>query len=321
MKIAIAGLGSIGRRHLKNLLAFGEREIILFRSHLSTMPDDELRGFPVVTSVEAMLEHKPVAVIVSNPTSLHLDVAIPAAEFGCHLLLEKPISHSLERVQDLQAAVKRGGGSVFVGFQFRFHPTLKVAANMIINGELGRVVSAHSHWGEYLPNWHPWEDYRGGYAAREDLGGGVVLTLCHPFDYLSWILGKPELAWANTETRGDLGIAVDDFADAVLRFPCGVFGSVHLDYLQKSAIHNLEIIGSEAVLRWEGNSGMLHIRRYDNNDAKSFAPPDGFERNNMFLDEMRHFLSVARSECDPICTLDDGINALEIARQVLSTKK
>ncbi len=124
MKILIAGFGSIGRRHFRNLLALGERDIVFLRSQRSTLPDDEIADFPVETDIQAALAHKPDAVIVSNPTALHLDVAIPAAEAGCHIFLEKPISHSMERVGELQAAVQRGGGQVLVGFQFRFHPGL-----------------------------------------------------------------------------------------------------------------------------------------------------------------------------------------------------
>jgi len=94
MKYLIAGLGSIGRRHMRNLIALGEKDIVLFRTRKATMPDDELAGFPVETDfTEALKKHKPDAVIVGNPTSMHLDIAIPAAEAGCAVLLEKPISN------------------------------------------------------------------------------------------------------------------------------------------------------------------------------------------------------------------------------------
>ncbi len=88
----IAGLGSIGRRHLRNLVALGEHDILLFRTHRSTLPDDELAEYPVETDLEKALAHKPDAVIVANPTACHLDVALPAAKAGCHLFLEKPIA-------------------------------------------------------------------------------------------------------------------------------------------------------------------------------------------------------------------------------------
>jgi predicted dehydrogenase len=192
MKFLIAGLGSIGCRHLRNLISLGERDIILYRSKLSNLVNNEFKEFLVETNINLALEHKPDAVIISNPTSLHLDVAIPAAEAGCHILLEKPISNSLERINDLKLALQRGGSKILVGFQYRFHPTLKIAARILSNGDIGNPVSARAHWGEYLPDWHTLEDFHNSYSARVDLGGGVVLTLCHPIDYLSWLLGRPK---------------------------------------------------------------------------------------------------------------------------------
>lgn len=109
MKIMIAGLGSIGRRHFRNLLALGERDILLYRTHRSTLPDDELAGYPVETELEAALAQQPEAVIISNPTALHLEVAIPAARTGCALMLEKPVAGSMERIPELESAVRESG--------------------------------------------------------------------------------------------------------------------------------------------------------------------------------------------------------------------
>ncbi|MEK6220629.1 MAG: Gfo/Idh/MocA family oxidoreductase, partial [Chloroflexota bacterium] len=208
MKILIAGLGSIGRRHLRNLGSLGEHDILLYRTHQSTMPDDELSAYPVETDLSAALAQKPDAVIVANPTALHLDVAIPAAKAGCHILLEKPVSDTLERIDELQIAAQASGARVLVGFQYRYHPGLKHAAKILASGEIGRPLSMRAHWGEYLPNWHPWEDYRNSYAARKDLGGGVVLTLSHPMDYLRMLLGEVEALWALTGQINDFKIDV-----------------------------------------------------------------------------------------------------------------
>src|SRR5512136_994770 len=109
MKFLIAGLGSIGRRHFRNLLALGERDILLYRTHQSTLPADELAGFPVESDLRVALAYKPDAVIVSNPTALHLDIAIPAAQCGCHLLIEKPVSHSMAHLNELEQAVRENG--------------------------------------------------------------------------------------------------------------------------------------------------------------------------------------------------------------------
>ncbi len=102
MKFLIAGLGSIGRRHLNMLRTLGQDDFILYRTHQSTLDDADLAGIPVYTDLRDALAQKPDAVIVANPTSLHMDVAIPAAEAGCHILLEKPISDDLSRVDELR---------------------------------------------------------------------------------------------------------------------------------------------------------------------------------------------------------------------------
>jgi predicted dehydrogenase len=200
MKFLIAGLGSIGRRHLRNLIDLGEGDVLLYRTRRSSLPDEELKGLPVETDLEAALSHRPDAVIISNPTALHMQVAIPAAEAGCHLLLEKPIAHSPEHVEELQAAVSRGGGQVLVGYQFRFHPGLQQVASLLSTQAIGSPLSVRAHWGEWLPAWHPSEDYRRGYRARSDLGGGVILTLSHPLDYLRWLVGEVQAVWAFAAT-------------------------------------------------------------------------------------------------------------------------
>src|SRR5262245_11468951 len=113
MKFLIAGLGSIGQRHFRNLIALGEKDIVLLRTRKATLPDDQLADYPVETDIhEALQKHKPDAVIVANPTSLHLDVAIPAAEVGCDILLEKPVSDSLERLDILQQTAQNSGSQI-----------------------------------------------------------------------------------------------------------------------------------------------------------------------------------------------------------------
>ncbi len=316
MKFVIAGLGSIGRRHLRNLVSLGEKDVLLYRTHLSTMPDEDLNGFNTVNDFQKALDTKPDAVIVSNPTAMHLDIAIPAAKAGVHLLLEKPISHSMERVDELAALEKLRKLQILVGFQFRFHPTLIKMKELLSDGVIGTPVSCRAHWGEYLPNWHPWEDFRNSYAAKPELGGGVVLTLSHPFDYLRWIMGEVDSLWAFTSDCKDLLIGSESTAEIGLQFSSGATGSVHLDYIQQPGSHTLDIIGSRGSLRWDNATGELKLFQAGNKEWTSFFPPEGFERNDLFIAEMKAFLAMLRGDAPSPCTLSDGISALEIALAV-----
>jgi predicted dehydrogenase len=316
MKFLIAGLGSIGRRHFHNLLSLGERNILFYRTNQATLPDDELVGFPVETDLRLALAFRPDAVIITNPTALHLDIAIPAAQCGCHILLEKPISHSMARVDELEQAVRQNGVKVLIGFQFRFHPGLRQVKKLLDEGAIGEPLSARAHWGEYLPNWHPWEDYKLGYAARPELGGGAILTLCHPLDYLHWFLGEVASLWAFTSHKG-LNMPVEDLAEIALRFENGTIGSLHIDYDQRPPTHTLEIVGTHGTIRWDNADGMVHLAQVGPDGKagtwQSSSPPEGFERNWMFIEELRHFLELLRGEAEPVCTLQDGIMALRLA--------
>jgi len=313
MKFLIAGLGSIGRRHFRNLIALGEQDILLLRTHKATLPDDDLAGYPVSTDLQdALLSHKPEAVIISNPTALHLDIAIPAAQAGCSILMEKPLSDSLARVDELEAALKKGGGRLLTGFQFRFHPTLQMARQYLKSDVVGRPISFHVHWGEYLPDWHPWEDFKQGYAARPDLGGGVILTLSHALDYIRMLLDEPDSLWAFAGPL-NLGLEVEDTAEIGLKMMSGAIGSVHLDYNQKPASHHWEIVCTKGTMKWDNASGALEVYSAKDKEWGKHLPTKGFERNTLFIKEMKHFISVAQKKELPACTLQDGKRALQMA--------
>lgn len=333
MRFLIAGLGSVGRRHFRNLTALGERDIILLRTRKSTLPDDELAGYPVDIDLnEALRKHKPDAVIVANPTSMHLDIAIPAAEVGCHILLEKPVSHSLERLDLLQETIENSGSKILVGFQFRYHPTLHKARELIQANAVGKILTFHAHWGEYLPQWHPWEDYRQSYAARAELGGGVIVTLTHPLDYLLYLLGEVESLWSLNGHISPLEVDVEDVAEIGMKFANGAVGGVHINYFQRPPVHRLEIVGTNGTLRWDNADGILHFHRMpapfgsfsDQPPApviESFAPPEGFERNELFVAQTRHFIEVVRGEAEPVCRLEDGVMALRLALAAYESQK
>ncbi len=310
--ILIAGLGSIGRRHLANLTALGWTRIRLYRTGRATLPDAELAAFPVEHDLSAALARRPLAVIVSNPSALHMDVALAAARAGAHLLIEKPLSHDLAGVAELDDIVARQRLHALVGFQYRFSPGLRQIKRWIDGGDIGTVVSARAQWGEYLPDMHPWEDHRVGYAARADLGGGVLLTLCHPFDYLRWLLGEIEDVFAISARPRLQACDVEDCVEVGLIFSNGASGHVHLDFVQRPREHRLTIVGTSGTLTWSDGD---HVARRYCPETKAWevvAPSLRYERNEMFVEEMRHFLACLRGDEQPACTLQDGIAALEV---------
>ena len=200
-----------------------------------------------------------------------------------------------------------------MGFKFRFHPGLQAVKRLLEEKSIRHPISVHAHWGECLPDWHAWEDYRCGYGARTDLGGGVILTLSHPFDCRRWRLGEVVTVAAEIGSLGDLDLEVEDTAEVTLTFEKDPLASIHLDYNQRPASHWLEIIGVKVTIRWDNTDGAVCWWSTEKTDWQTIPAPEDFERNTRFLNEMRHFLAVIAGKEEPICSLEDGIRALEIA--------
>jgi len=322
-KFLVCGVGSIGERHINNLLSLGYENIILYRSR--NMPLRALdKSFPTFSSLDDALAEKPSVAFITNPTSLHLPVALKCAKAGCHLFIEKPLSHSLEGIDQLKRQVTERKLIVFVGYQFRFHPGLQKIKELLAEQAIGRIVHVGTHWGEYLPGWHPWEDYRDGFSARQDLGGGVILTLCHPFDYLRWLFGEISSVKTVGGSLSDLSIPVEDTVDVVMQFDSGPIGHVHLDYVRNPPAHYLQITGCSGLIRWDNNDGKVELYRSTADNWETFPVPEEFDRNKMFITELQHFIRCIKDKQKPLVCLDEGIKSLEItmaARQSLLEEK
>jgi len=310
--VLVAGFGSIGRRHFRNLRSAGVSRFVFLRSGHGAV-DPEIAAYPTFHDVDAAMAVGPDIAVVANPTSLHIPVALAAARGGAHLFLEKPVSHDRVGCEELASIADVSGLVTMVGFQFRFHPLLVDLRTGILSGGIGSVVSARAEYGEYLPGWHPGEDHRQGYSAREDLGGGVVLTLTHPLDYLYWLFGPVSRVHGAMRRIGSLETQTpDDLADIVLEFQSGVIGQVHLDYIQRPPVHALTVLGDRGRAILDFLSGKLTWIDVDGSHRVEAVPP-GFERNSMFRDEIANFLAAVMQRQPSAIPLREGIDVLDLA--------
>ena len=340
MRALFVGLGSIGQRHLRNLRSLLGDELEAWACRVQyTAPvlNDELvpqpgldiaevykvRTFP---SLEAALDAGPDLVFVTNPTSLHLDTAMAAARTGCHLFIEKPLAHTLDGLDALIREVEQRRLVAMVGYQLRFHPGLQLVREILVSGRLGHLVAARLENGEYLPGWHLYEDYRTSYAARRALGGGALLTQIHEFDYAQWLFGLPRKVFALGGHLSSLEIDVEDVASVLLE--CTWEGKVlpvhvHLDYLQRPPRRSCQIIGDRGKVYWDYFANEVRLDDYQVSQPK-VCTFDGFQRNQIFLDELRHLLACLRGETTPVVSVREGADSLRIAlaaRQSLESGK
>jgi predicted dehydrogenase len=260
MKGLLVGYGSIGRRHLANFHGLGVDEWAVVHTGMGTLPLEPPCPVTTYTDVQSALRHEePTFAVIANPTNLHVPSMLACLEAGCGVLVEKPISHTSEGLDSLDEEATEHGSRVLVGFQFRFHPALRRIRAALDSGVIGVPLHAQVVWGEYLPAWHPWEDWRASYAARLDLGGGVHHTICHPLDYLRMLFGDPTAVIASLSENHPLGLEVPEAADVFLRFGGGVAAQVHLDYWTRPTEHRVEIVCTDGTIRWDYIAGSFQI--------------------------------------------------------------
>jgi NAD(P)-dependent dehydrogenase (short-subunit alcohol dehydrogenase family)/predicted dehydrogenase len=323
VKVLVCGLGSAGRRHVQNLRRLGVEDIVCLRS--SEKGTSEAEGCVTIASLDRGLEAQPDLVVVSTPTSLHLDLAAGAVAAGVPVFVEKPLGVDLAGVDQLLERVRVRHIPAFIGYTLRFHPTIVRAKQLLDEGVIGRPLSARFFVGEYLPDFHPDEDYRQGYSARADLGGGVMLTLIHDVDLATWFFGIPQKVSCLAGHKSHLDIDVEDVAAMICTSPAGPFVEIHMDYLERPARRGFVLLGEDGSMEWEGLSGRLSVRRRAATTSETWLPPAGFERNDMFLDEMRHVLAVLSgveaNDRIPLSVGRDALAVVDAAKRSARTRR
>ncbi len=317
MRILVAGCGSIGKRHLRNLRALDETDLLVYRSTRQNVEAIErefgVRSFFDLT--EALAESD--VVFISNPTSLHIPVALEAAKRERDLFIEKPVSHTMEGVEELAELGQAKGLVIQVGYNMRFCPVLKAAKQLVDDGRIGQVWGARAWASQYLPDWHPYEDYRYGYVARRELGGGVILSLGHELDYLRWMFGDvlEVTAWAGQPSG--LFMDTESWADISLLFTSGITGQVHLDCLRRPRTRGLDIMGSDGALSCDIVKSQIVVSHGDNHQTEILVPAE--DPNQSYVEEMAHFLGCVRDRAEPVVPLREGVETLKLALAALDS--
>ena len=331
MKALIVGLGGIGQRHASNLRSILKDRVDLMAYRVrgltqvitSTLEADAGRnverdfGIRVFTDLEAALAQRPDVAFVCNPTSLHVETAAACVAGGCDVFVEKPLSDRLDGVDELIEAAGQAKRIGMVGYHMRFNPCLRSLADVLKSGVLGDVLAVRATIGEYLPGFHPYEDYREGYAAKASLGGGVVLTQIHEFDYLYSLFGPIHSVYALGGHWSHLELDVEDIASTLMQASAGTRPlPIHLqqDYVQKPPVRQCEVVGDHGTAVLDFRALSVTVARPDAAPVvHSFA---GFDRNQMFVDEVTHFLDCVRTRERPIVDLREGAKSLRIALAV-----
>ncbi|RJR07496.1 gfo/Idh/MocA family oxidoreductase [Candidatus Parcubacteria bacterium] len=330
-KILFIGLGGIGQRHLRNVSAqFGDNTSMLAyrvrnlrQTVTANLTIDENADFiekysvEVFTDLDQALTQSPDVAFICNPSSLHIPSCLAVARVGCDFFVEKPLSDSLDGIEELIYICQSKGLIGLVGYQLRFHPCYKLLKELIRQGTIGNLLSIRAEVGEYLPDWHKYEDYRQMYASKKDLGGGVVLSQIHELDYLYDLFGMPRKIFTLGGHLSNLEIDAEDVADVLMEMtfngkPLPV--SVHMDYIQKPPSRNCKVIGESGKITMDLTGLKVIVEKPGK--EKEIHDFGGFERNELFVSEIDHFFRCVATRQQTVVTIRDGLNSLKIALAV-----
>ena len=320
MKILIVGFGSIGKRHLKNIISKTNSEIIILtqRNDLGYLKKDNIKVF---NTLKECLQEKPDIGFITNETVQHVPIAIKLANAGLDIFLEKPLSNSMISVNKLLSIVNRKKLVTLMGCNLRFHDGIKKIKSLIEKQTIGKIISVKVECGTYLPDWHPYENYSKGYAARDDLGGGVVLTCIHELDYLYWFFGKIKEVFSITGKFSDLKIKTTDLSAIILRFENNIIGEVHLDYFQKPEIRSCKIIGTKGTIYWDSLKNEVEVFNFKTQKWHTKLKIKNYKKNDMYERELKHFINCVNKEEKPINDVSQGSYLLKVALGIIKSSK
>jgi predicted dehydrogenase len=324
MHLLVVGCGSVGRRHLGNLARLGARlSAVDARADRLAEASDLLAGLQGVPGLQKFsrldlaLEADDLdGVLICTPPHLHIGMAQRVAERGLNQLLEKPLAQNIEGVDHLMATLKSRGVWAMVGYSMRFHPGVLEVKKVVESGVLGRVLGVRAEVGQYLPDWHPDEDYRRWYMSHESQGGGALLDLSHEIDYLRWLLGEVAEVSAAVTHVSDLDLDTDDLSELILRFENGVIGNVHVDLVQRQYRRHCSIVGTNGTALWDYSTGTVELRMADSalDEIRNYEDA----RNDQFVDQLSHYLACLRGEATALVDVADAAKTLAV---VLAAKR
>lgn len=309
-RIAFCGLGSIAKRHLKNVSTYLTLQgdscyVDLYRSSLGNPLPNELKDLVSETFLyadEIPSNRQYDAVFITNPTSMHYETMLKFAEHTSSFFIEKPVFDCTTLDKKIFKVIENKPS--YVACPLRYNSVLQHIKH---NVDLNKVYAARAISSSYLPDWRPGQDYRNTYSAHKELGGGVNIDLIHEWDYLTWFFGIPEKSHCIHDKISCLEIDSDDIATYIAKAGKTII-ELHLDYFGRHAIRTLDLFMPDDSIQCDILNGTISYKK----EGKTIQLD--CERNTYQLKEIEHFFNIINNKVDNDSTPEHAYNVLKIAK-------
>jgi len=293
VKALVVGLGSMGQRRVRNLIALGERDIIGLDVRADRRAEAAQKyGISTAETFEAALAASPDFLIISTAPAAHESFVLAAAERGipyfCELNLVRDGLLEAERVAASHGSLAAPSTTM------RHHPAVALVRAALEAGRIGRPLAFTHHSGQYLPDWHPWEDYRSFFVAEPRTAACREVAAIE-MSWLCWLFGLPVRSRSLGGKVSDLDVKVDDVVHFLFETSSGAIGHLQADVLARRPIRALRVVGSEGTVEWDATRGEVVVDAAGTRDVLPCAASSA-RLEAMYVEEMRLFLEALRNE-------------------------
>ena len=326
MKILVVGLGSMGKRRIRNLLKLGFKDIIGF-DVTSTRRTETKKNSPIliVSSIKDALKQKPDVMIISTPPDKHLNYVQIAIKNNIDFFTEVNLisDHVKKIIQQTQKKSIISSPS----FTMHFHPVIKELKKLLQKDTIGKIMIIQHHSGQYLPNWHPWEDYRKFFVAKKITGGAREMI---PVElvWLTYLFNDVKSVMANVEKISDLDVKIDDVYQILMKFKNNISCTLTVDVISIPSFRETKIIGEKGTILCDFNNGDLKICKGKKmkkislklgNIAKGYGgstPPE-----TLYEEEIETFFNSVKNRKKYTYSFDEELKILQILDAIEKSSK
>jgi len=309
------GLGSMGRRRIRNLFSNNERDIIGFDVSPKQRKEAKAKyGIRVINNLNKISKEDFDVMIISVPPDKHGDYIQMALKNKKHFFVEHPVSD--DGYKDI---FKNKSLDIIKApsCTMRFYTPIKMIKNILEKGKIGKILAFQYHMGMYLPDWHPWEDYRKVYSSKKETGACREML---PFEltWINWLMNSKVVNISGIITKvSDLDMDADDIILANLKYKNGILGNVIIDIIARKPFRTLRILGSDGVLDWERFDSTIKLYNAKSKKTKIVPVPKGHpeagyvNEEEIYNDEIKAFLDAIYGRAPYPFTFEENLENLK----------
>jgi predicted dehydrogenase len=250
LKGLVIGCGSIGERHVNNLIKLGIKNIAICDKDKKKVDELSLKyKTQKFYEINSALSTEPNFSFICTYPDSHIQIANSCISANSHLFIEKPISSKLDGVERMLKKAQSKKLKVAVGYNMRFEQGLQIIKNELKRNSVSPTLSIFSEWGHNIKFWRPGTNYKNHYVLKK--GSGIILDDSHEYDYMRWLLDDDaESVYCQTQKMKSVKTETESLASIMIKFKKGTVGSLLIDYVRPSYQRRCHIIGEKGDIEW-----------------------------------------------------------------------